>query len=896
VARKIGSRYTVTRVIGRGTCGTVWEGSGPDGPVAVKLLREDLAADQTLIARFVQERTVLTSLAHPHVVAVRDLVVDGNDLALVMDLVRGSDLRERLDTERALRPAEAAGLAADIAAGLAAAHARGVVHRDVKPENVLLDANTGAARLTDFGIARLVDGPRRTRATRIVGTPDYLAPEVIEGCPPGPAVDVYALGTLVFELLTGWTPFGGGHPGAVLRRHVTETVPEIVGMPEPLSELLEGCLSKAPAARLKAAEVSGRLRMLVPELEGLHPLRVPDPRAVLGPASLAEPRASGAPMNVGAVPLVRGPIREEDDSRQTHLNLMRPIREPLGPSAPVPGAVPRIRAGAAMAGAGAGGARLALPALAKLGTRNAPVRSTEQRGPVPQKVQTSALGAGIPTSVGLETRGTSRSNAGPGAGPGAGAVAADARRVGSRAAILTRPNGASAAFSSADAEPDPLADLGSHSGSIPGQPDGGGYESSGSFPSTPIGPNGHRTPHKAAPRRLGKQRIHPGRGRPAGNGSGRVPPNGRPRPGAPRSDDRSSRFSAVAAVTAFSLMAFGGYLWWHDHDQSAAQPAGAPNGQSAHTAARGSLPAIPVSTAAQPVGPLGLVRFGSIAPAPAKPVGAVHFVVAGNSAYAVATGEDGVVRVATAPLGPAPTFGPWTAVPGLVSAASEPAVVTGPSAAAGPETLQVFVLSSADGQIHQAVLTGTAWSPGSALPGAGAAKLAGTPAAAVSGGHVQLIAAGTNGQLLATTGTGLPGSNWQPWRQVAGAGPVDPSVALAGAPDGTLAAYVLRASDAAVMRVMYQDDHWGYAWPTGAVGTPEATYTNGGKPYLFIQTVDGDVQVFEPTGADLRGSMNWAFAGITSSGPVGATAVGGLGVVLCATAADGSVLLYHAEI
>src|SRR5215472_11286842 len=93
VTRKIGSRYTVTRVIGRGTCGTVWEGAGPDGPVAVKLLREDLAADQALVARFVQERTVLTSLEHPNIVGITDLVVDGTDLALVMDLVHGSDLR-----------------------------------------------------------------------------------------------------------------------------------------------------------------------------------------------------------------------------------------------------------------------------------------------------------------------------------------------------------------------------------------------------------------------------------------------------------------------------------------------------------------------------------------------------------------------------------------------------------------------------------------------------------------------------------------------------------------------------------------------------------------------------------------------------------------------------------
>ena len=94
---------------------------------------------------------------------------------------------------------------------------------------------------------------------------------------------MYALGTLIFELLTGWTPFGGGHPGAVLRRHVTETVPDVPGMPEPITELLVSCLSKAPAARLTAAEVAGRLRVLAPELTGLPALHVADPRAVVDP-------------------------------------------------------------------------------------------------------------------------------------------------------------------------------------------------------------------------------------------------------------------------------------------------------------------------------------------------------------------------------------------------------------------------------------------------------------------------------------------------------------------------------------------------------------------------------------------------------------------------------------
>lgn len=245
MARKIGSRYTAHQILGRGSAGTVWLGEGPDGPVAVKLLREDLASDQELVGRFVQERTALLGLEHPNVVSVRDLVVDGNDLALVMDLVRGTDLRTRLDREKRLAPEAAVAIVADVADGLAAAHAAGVVHRDVKPENVLLDmqgplgpGGSHPALLTDFGVAKLIDSPRRTKATKIIGTPDYLAPEIVEGLPPRASVDIYALATVLYELLAGFTPFGGGHPGAVLRRHVTETV-----VPSPASRTNSGSSS-----------------------------------------------------------------------------------------------------------------------------------------------------------------------------------------------------------------------------------------------------------------------------------------------------------------------------------------------------------------------------------------------------------------------------------------------------------------------------------------------------------------------------------------------------------------------------------------------------------------------------------------------------------------------------
>ncbi|MBK3590479.1 protein kinase, partial [Streptomyces sp. MBT57] len=133
-------------------------------------------------------------------------------------------------------PEAAVAIIADVADGLAAAHKAGVVHRDVKPENILLDmegplgpGGAHPALLTDFGVAKLIDTPRRTKATKIIGTPDYLAPEIVEGLPPRAAVDIYALATVLYELLAGFTPFGGGHPGAVLRRHVTETVVPLPG-------------------------------------------------------------------------------------------------------------------------------------------------------------------------------------------------------------------------------------------------------------------------------------------------------------------------------------------------------------------------------------------------------------------------------------------------------------------------------------------------------------------------------------------------------------------------------------------------------------------------------------------------------------------------------------------
>ncbi|MDT0267841.1 serine/threonine-protein kinase [Streptomyces sp. DSM 44915] len=375
MARNIGSHYTAHRVLGRGSAGTVWLGEGPDGPVAIKLLREDLAADPDLAERFAHERHALLGLEHPHIVGVRELVVPsgetgagsaaaagpadgppagdgaGGEIALVMDLVRGPDLRTHLTRERRLAPAEAVAITAGVASGLAVAHAAGIVHRDVKPENILLDTSGEQPRalLTDFGVAKLIDEPRHGGKSGVVGTPDYMAPEIVEGLPPRAAVDIYALVTVLYELLAGFTPFGGGHPGAVLRRQVTEQVAALPGLPDELWELMQQCLAKAPASRLRAAELASRLRELYPALRGLPPLDLGDPTLDEERERPADEELVSAAPARAAVPLVRGAA--PDSERATHTRMRVPDADELAGGAHGTARAPRApgqpRAGSA---------------------------------------------------------------------------------------------------------------------------------------------------------------------------------------------------------------------------------------------------------------------------------------------------------------------------------------------------------------------------------------------------------------------------------------------------------------------------------------------------------------------------------------------------------------------
>ncbi|MER5360152.1 serine/threonine-protein kinase [Streptomyces sp. NPDC002785] len=313
--RPVGSKYLLEEPLGRGATGTVWrarqrETAGaeaavagqPGETVAIKVLKEELANDADVVMRFLRERSVLLRLTHENIVRTRDLVVEGDLLALVMDLVDGPDLHRYIRENGPLTPVAAALLTAQIADALAASHADGVVHRDLKPANVLLDERDGQMHpmLTDFGIARLADSPGLTRTHEFVGTPAYVAPESAEGRPQTSAVDIYGAGILLYELVTGRPPFSGGTALEVLHRHLSEEPRRPSTVPAPLWTVIERCLSKDPDQRPSAENLARGLRTVasgigvhassaqIAAADGVGALLAPDP------APAAVPQTPGA--------------------------------------------------------------------------------------------------------------------------------------------------------------------------------------------------------------------------------------------------------------------------------------------------------------------------------------------------------------------------------------------------------------------------------------------------------------------------------------------------------------------------------------------------------------------------------------------------------------------------
>ncbi|MBO1757444.1 serine/threonine-protein kinase [Dermacoccus nishinomiyaensis] len=338
---QLGSRYTLERQIGSGAMGQVWVGHDVDGhTLAFKLLRPELADDPGVVARFLQERNLLVGLRSPYVIRVHDLVVEGPRLAIVMDYVAGDSLRALLQRRGNLPPHDVATLGAQIAQGLAAVHGAGVLHRDLKPENVLLaddpDAMSRATtetvlpaaastptstdalgtlvpKLADFGVASLVTQTGQVATANVIGTPQYLAPELGDGQPSGRAGDLYALGVTLYEMACGAVPFHADSPVALLRLHADHAPTRPDGIPDALWVLIAELLAKNPHERPDdAAAVAQRLWAMAPQFAGAPaaPVLSAPPRTsrivAAGASESASPIGSPVPMS-GAAAAVAAP-------------------------------------------------------------------------------------------------------------------------------------------------------------------------------------------------------------------------------------------------------------------------------------------------------------------------------------------------------------------------------------------------------------------------------------------------------------------------------------------------------------------------------------------------------------------------------------------------------------
>src|SRR3954469_10115408 len=224
----IGGRFRLEEQVGSGGMSSVYRAFDPtlERHVAIKLMHRDISNDADQLERFRREARAVAQLNHPHVVTVIDAGEDDGAPYIVFEYVEGDTLKERIHRLGRLPVAEAVAYAIEIGRALECAHSNKLVHRDVKPQNVLIDSE-GRAKVTDFGIARSLEAEGLTATGRVLGTTDYVAPEQALGEPTTAQSDVYSLGICLFEMLTGDVPFKADSQVAVAMKHVKDPLPDI---------------------------------------------------------------------------------------------------------------------------------------------------------------------------------------------------------------------------------------------------------------------------------------------------------------------------------------------------------------------------------------------------------------------------------------------------------------------------------------------------------------------------------------------------------------------------------------------------------------------------------------------------------------------------------------------
>ena len=251
-------RYEVGRLLGAGGMAEVFEGRDRllARRVAIKVLQVQFARDPSFLIRFKREAQAAASLSHPNIVGVYDTGTEDGTHFIVMEYVDGRTLREVIRTEGPLYPERAAEICADVCSALAAAHARGLIHRDIKPGNVMLTPE-GKVKVMDFGIARATTSETITQTAAVIGTAQYISPEQAQGQTVDYRSDLYSLGCCLYEMLTGTVPFTGATPVAIAYRHVREdpTPPRMLNgdVPAPLEAICLKAMAKLPDNRYQTA-------------------------------------------------------------------------------------------------------------------------------------------------------------------------------------------------------------------------------------------------------------------------------------------------------------------------------------------------------------------------------------------------------------------------------------------------------------------------------------------------------------------------------------------------------------------------------------------------------------------------------------------------------------------
>src|SRR4051812_21633353 len=251
VGTLLSGRYRLDAQIGSGGMSTVYRAFDTvlERQVAIKLMHREIASDSDQLERFRREARAVAQLNHPHVVGVIDAGEDEETMGgpyIVLESVEGETLKARTRRFGRLDVPEAVAYAIEIARALGAAHERGIVHRDVKPQNVLVDEE-GSAKVTDFGIARTLDQEGLTADGRVLGTTDYVSPEQALGHPVTGQSDLYSLGIVLFEMLTGDVPFHGENQVAVAMKHVREELPDVQVLRPEVSAALAAVVDRATA-------------------------------------------------------------------------------------------------------------------------------------------------------------------------------------------------------------------------------------------------------------------------------------------------------------------------------------------------------------------------------------------------------------------------------------------------------------------------------------------------------------------------------------------------------------------------------------------------------------------------------------------------------------------------